>query len=189
MTCGKIDFRCTRCRLSKGRTQVVPGDGPCDSKIFFVGEAPGKDEDLKGRPFVGRAGRVLDDAIERAGVRRNQVFVGNLVKCRPPDNRKPRKDEVEKCSMFLESELRDVSPKVVCALGQSAADYLLNSRDKISDLSGKKLQLAIAGEEVVSYATFHPAACLYQRKNLKRFQEDIKRSLIAAGMVKLRHEK
>ena len=189
MTCGKIDFRCTRCRLSKGRTQVVPGNGPCDSRIFFIGEAPGKDEDLKGQPFVGRAGEVLNDAIERAGARRDQVFVGNLVKCRPTDNRRPRREEIEKCSMFLESELREVSPKVVCALGQTAASYLLNTRDKMSDLAGKEIPLAIAGKKVRLFVTFHPAACLYQRKNLKRFQEDIRRCLEAAGVVKIRLKK
>lgn len=183
MTCGKIDFDCTRCRLSKGRTQVVPGNGPCDSRIFFIGEAPGKEEDLKGQPFVGRAGEVLNDAIERAGARRDQVFVGNLVKCRPPDNRKPRKDEIEKCSMFLESELREVSPRVVCALGQTAANHLLDTRDKISTLSGREIPLAIAGKRVKLFVTFHPAACLYQRENLKRFQDDIRRCLKAAGAV------
>jgi uracil-DNA glycosylase family 4 len=184
MTCGKIDFKCTRCRLSEGRTQVVPGNGPCDSKIFFIGEAPGKDEDLKGVPFVGRAGKVLDDAIEKARARRDQVFVGNLVKCRPPDNRKPRRDEIEECSIFLESELKEVSPRVICALGQTAANHLLNTKDKISDLAGTEIPLTIAGKKVRLFVTFHPAACLYQRKNLEKFQENIKRCLETAGVVK-----
>ncbi len=183
MTCGKIDFRCTKCRLSKSRTQVVPGNGPCDSRLFFIGEAPGKDEDLKGQPFVGRAGKVLNEAIERAGARRDQVFVGNLVKCRPRNNRKPRRDEIQSCSMFLESELKDVSPKIVCALGQTAANYLLNTRDTMSTLAGKETQLTIAGKKVRLFVTFHPAACLYKRKNLKRFQEDIRACLEAAGVI------
>ena len=168
---------------------MVPGNGPCDSRIFFIGEAPGKDEDLQGQPFVGRAGKVLDDAISRAGSSRDRVFVGNLVKCKPTANRKPRRDEIEKCSVFLESELREVSPKVVCALGQTAANYLLNTRDKLSDLLGKDFQLAIAGKEFRLIVTFHPAACLYQRKNLKMFQEDVRRSLEAAGLVNKRLQK
>ena len=184
MTCGKIDFNCTRCRLSKGRTQVVSGNGPCDSRMFFIGEAPGKDEDLKGQPFVGRAGRVLDDAIEKAGARRDQVFVGNLVKCKPPNNRKPTRDEIETCSVFLESELRDVSPRVVCALGQTAANHLLNTKDKISNLAGREVPLTIAGKKVRLFVTFHPAACLYQRKNLAKFQRDIRQCLKAAAVVK-----
>lgn len=184
MTCGKIDFKCTRCRLSEGRTQVVPGNGPCDSNVFFIGEAPGREEDICGQPFVGRAGRILDEAIDKAGAKRNQVFVGNLVKCKPPKNRRPRKDEVQKCSMFLQSEIRDVSPKVLCALGQTAARYLMGGTANISKIAGKEKTMTIAGRRVRFFVTFHPAACLYQRKNLKRFQEDVRRCLEAAGVVK-----
>lgn len=186
MTCGKIDFACTRCRLSKGRTQVVPGTGSCDSGIVFIGEAPGREEDLKGEPFVGRGGRLLDDALREAGVDRSMIFICNLVKCRPPSNRRPRKDEIAACSRFLESELRDVKPKVVCALGQTVANHLLGNKMKMSDLVRGERKLTLVGRDVRFFVAYHPAACLYQRKNLGSFKNSIKTSVHASGVEKLK---
>jgi len=183
MTCGKIDLRCRRCRLSEKRTQVVPGSGSCRSRIAFIGEAPGKDEDLKGMPFVGRAGRLLDRALEQAGASRNEVFICNLVKCRPPKNRRPRKDEIAACSRYLRSELQTIRPKVVVALGQTAAESFLKGRRKMLDIVGCESAITICGRRVRFFVTYHPAACLYQRKNLKAFNESIRASLRAARMV------
>ena len=182
MTCGDIDFKCTRCRLSRGRTQVVPGTGPCTSRIVFIGEAPGREEDLKGEPFVGRGGRLLNDAIKEAGSDRSEVFICNLVKCRPPGNRRPRKDEIEACSRFLRSELEAVRPKVVCALGQTVANTLMRRKGKMSDLVEESTMTTLAGIDVELYVAYHPAACLYQRRNIGSFNKSIKASLKAAKL-------
>ena len=183
MSCCKMDLKCTKCRLSKSRTQVVPGIGPRSSKIAFIGEAPGKDEDLRGEPFVGRAGKILDQALADCGVARRQVYISNLTKCRPPRNRKPRKDEIAACSEYLESELAKISPDIVCALGQTVAEQLLRTKGKMSVLTKKEHESEIGGKRVRLRVAYHPAACLYQRKNLGAFKESIKRSLEAAGLV------
>jgi len=182
MTCGKIDLACTKCRLSEGRTRVVPGAGPCPAKIVFIGEGPGKDEDMRGEPFVGRAGKILTEALENAGVDRSDVFITNLVKCRPPGNRRPRKDEVETCRPYLESEIKAVKPMLACALGQTVANSLLGNKEPMSALVGKDWTVTLGGLTVKMAVAYHPAACLYQRKNLKMFQESIKAALESAGL-------
>jgi DNA polymerase len=184
MTCGKIDLKCTRCRLSEERTHVVAGVGPCDSRIVFIGEAPGKDEDLEGEPFVGRAGRILDEALKEAGVTRGQVYISNLVKCRPPKNRKPRKDEVNTCmALYLESEIKAISPLVICALGQTVVESLMRTEVSMEKMVGEQLPLTFAARNVKLFVNYHPAACLYQRKNMPRFKECIRASLEAAGLA------
>jgi len=182
MTCGKINFACTRCRLSKGRTQVVPGTGRCSSPIVFIGEAPGREEDLKGEPFVGRGGKLLDKVLKEAGVDRSEVFICNLVRCRPPDNRRPRKDEIEACSRFLESELETVKPKVVCALGQTVANHLLGNKERMAELVRKNRTVNLGSADVRLFVAYHPAACLYQRKNIGSFKKSIGASLRAAKL-------
>jgi uracil-DNA glycosylase family 4 len=183
MTCGDVDLACRRCRLSKGRTKVVPGIGSCSSRIVFIGEGPGKDEDLKGEPFVGRAGKVLDDALRRARTSRSEVFITNLVKCRPPRNRRPRKDEIRSCRAYLDSELIAVKPRIICALGQTAANSLLDNRESLDSLMKKEWSMKLGGRNIRVVVVHHPAACLYQRKNLGRFQNRVKSSLEAAGIA------
>ncbi len=183
MTCGKLDFGCTRCRLSLRRTKVVAGVGSCSSPVAFIGEAPGGEEDLKGEPFVGRAGRLLDDALRGCGTSRDQVFVTNLVKCRPPGNRRPRRDEVGACFEHLQSELEAVAPSVVCVLGQSAAKHLLGETRNMSELVGEERELVVAGRKVRVFVAYHPAACLYRRANLESFRATVKASLRAAGLA------
>lgn len=184
MTCGKIDLRCTACRLSETRLRVVPGKGPCSSKVMFFGEAPGKEEDLRGLPFVGRAGKLLDETLEKVGVKRSQVYVGNIVKCRPPDNRRPKSDEIRKCtSLFLESEIEMVKPSVICALGQTAANYFLPTKDKMSDRMGAPIEMYINGRKISFVVAYHPAACLYQRKNIAVFERSVRMAARSAGML------
>jgi len=184
MTCGLVDLECRGCRLCRGRTQVVPGTGSCTSPIAFIGEAPGREEDLRGEPFVGRAGRLLDAALSKSGVERGQVFITNLVKCRPPGNRRPGKDEVDACFAHLESELEVVRPSVVCILGQTAAKHLLgDDRNMVAMLRGER-ELVIGGRRVRAYVAYHPAACLYQRKNLRAFERVVRRSLVASGLAR-----
>lgn len=184
MKCGRIDPKCPRCRLCKSRTQVVPGVGPCDSRIVFVGEAPGKDEDLRGQPFVGRAGKILDDALLKAGSGRSEVRITNIVKCRPPGNRRPRKDEISTCtSLYLDCELEEIAPAVICALGKTVADHFVKSDKSMSEEVGESAMLNIAGRPTRLFVSYHPAACLYQRKHLKRFQSSIKAALKFADMI------
>jgi DNA polymerase len=184
MTCGRIDFECTKCRLSVKRTRVVPGVGSRDSRIVFIGEAPDKDEDLKGEPFIGRSGRLLDLALEETGVRRTGVFISNLVMCRPPSNRRPRKDEIRTCtSLYLEPDMAEISPEVVCALGQTVAEHFLGSGCKMKDIVGREFELTVSGRKTRLFVAYHPAACLYQRKSLAKFKESIRSSLEAADLV------
>ena len=184
MTCGHIDPGCTKCRLSKRRMHVVPGDGPCDARIVFVGEAPGRDEDMKGVPFVGSAGKMLTAALARAGVARSLVYCTNIVKCRPPDNRKPRKDEISACTgLYLTDELLAIRPRVICPLGQTATEFFIDLPCGMSESVGLETALDISGMRVRLIPSFHPAAVLYQRKKLPEFQRSILASVKAAGLA------
>lgn len=190
MSCGAVDPACERCRLSRGRTKVVPGIGPCRSRIMFIGEAPGKDEDLKGEPFVGRAGKLLDEALEETGTDRSHVRISNLVKCRPPGNRRPRKDEKDTCiSIYLRKEIEQVSPKVICALGQTAAEQLSGRRLHMAETVGKEIASTVYDIKARLFVTYHPAACLYQRRNTKAFKEGVRAGLEAAELTEGRPRK
>ncbi len=185
MICGDIDLGCTKCRLWKRRTRVVAGNGPCNARLVFVGEAPGRDEDVTGVPFVGSAGKLLDRALKAAGTRREKVYCTNIVKCRPPDNRKPRMDEACTCTdLYLSSELETIKPKVICALGQTATEYFVDLTEKMSDVVGHEIPLTVAGREVRFIPSYHPAAVLYQRKKMKDFQDAVARAIDAAGLAK-----
>ena len=172
---------CRRCRLNEGRRNVVKGIGSVHSKVVFVGEAPGKDEDLRGEPFVGRSGKILDAALEEADVSREDVYITNLVKCRPPENRRPRKDEVEACRSHLVEELKALNPSVVCALGQTVASRLLGVDGNMSDSVGEEREVSLGDLRLRCIVNFHPAACLYQRKNTERFARIVAKCIEAAG--------
>lgn len=152
---------CTRCRLAEGRTNVVWGVGRRDADLMFVGEGPGRDEDLKGKPFVGRAGQLLTRLIEGIGMTRDDVYIANVVKCRPPGNRDPQADEVEACSPFLEAQLAHIRPRVVVTLGNFATRELLGTKEGITRIRGK--EFPFRGGEAVLVPTFHPAAVLRGR--------------------------
>jgi len=147
---------CRRCRLHQSRTNLVFGDGSAAARLLFVGEAPGYDEDRQGLPFVGRAGQLLDKMIQAMGMRRLDVYICNVVKCRPPQNRNPDADEVAACSPFLFRQIEAIQPVVICLLGTYAAQTLLETNSSISQLRGK--QRYWRGIPVV--ATFHPAYLL-----------------------------
>ncbi len=185
MTCGDIDLGCTKCRLSKKRTHVVAGSGPCSSKIVFVGEAPGRDEDVTGTPFVGSAGKILDAAIGAAGSTRKKVFCTNVVKCRPPGNRRPRKDEVCICtSLYLSSELDTIRPEVICPLGQTATEFFMDLTGNMSEVVGHEIPVSFGDVSLRLIPSYHPAAVLYNRKKMAVFQRTISAALIAAGIAK-----
>jgi DNA polymerase len=151
---------CTRCALASGRTQVVFGAGREDADLMFVGEGPGEQEDLQGIPFVGRAGRLLTQLIEGIGMTRDDVYIANVVKCRPPGNRDPLPDEIAACSPWLDRQLELIRPKVVMTLGNFATKLLLQTKDGITKLRGREFPYDRAGHSAVLVPTFHPAAVL-----------------------------
>lgn len=148
---------CQRCMLHHSRKLAVPGEGPVDANILFIGEGPGFHENEQGRPFVGAAGKYLEELLAKINLRREQVFIGNVVKCRPPNNRDPLPDELAACSDYLERQIQVINPKVIVTLGRySMARFLPNA--KISDVHGQSFR--IKGRLVVPM--FHPAAALHQ---------------------------
>lgn len=147
---------CQKCKLAAGRTNIVFGEGNPQAKLMFIGEAPGREEDLQGRPFVGDAGKLLTGFIERMGFAREDVFIANIAKCRPPGNRAPEEDEIIACIPYLKKQIEIIEPKVIMALGAVAAQNLLASKIAISALRGKKFDL----NGVPLVPTFHPAYLL-----------------------------
>lgn len=174
---------CSRCRLSGSRNRIVSGVGPLRCSIAFIGEAPGRDEDLRGEPFVGRAGKVLNEALCALGVSRDEVFVTNLVRCRPPGNRRPREDEKRACHDFLEEEITATGVEIVCALGETVARELFDTHEKMSQIVGKEFPVSMFGREYTGVVAYHPAACLYRREKLPSFRKAVERGLRAAEML------
>jgi len=163
---------CTRCKLHRaGRHTIVFGVGNPDADLMFVGEAPGRDEDLQGVPFVGRAGQKLTQIIEAIGLTREQVYIANVIKCRPPQNRNPEPDEVDTCEPFLFRQIDAIAPKVIVALGTFAARSLLKTADPISRLRGRVY--AYRGAQLVP--TFHPAFLLRNPSSRREVWEDMKK--------------
>jgi uracil-DNA glycosylase family 4 len=163
---------CIRCKLhTLGRKQVVFGVGDSNADLMFVGEAPGGDEDIQGEPFVGRAGQLLTKIIEAIGLRRDQVYIANVIKCRPPNNRNPEPDEVEQCEPFLFRQIDTIKPKVIVALGKFAAQCLLKTDTPISRLRGQEFTY----REAVLIPTFHPAYLLRNPSSKREVWEDMKR--------------
>ncbi len=168
---------CPRCKLCKGRNTVVVGSGNPHAELMFVGEAPGEQEDLEGRPFVGRSGQLLEKMILAMGLTRDQVFITNVVKCRPPENRNPEPDEIAACSPFLFRQLAIIKPKVVVALGKFAAQTLLQTETPISQLRGQfhayqPPGFPAGGAKLMP--TFHPAYLLRNPPAKKDAWEDLK---------------
>jgi len=148
---------CTRCRLCEGRTTVVFGEGNRNSPVVFIGEGPGEQEDLTGRPFVGRAGQLLDKILAAAGIARESVYITNMVKCRPPHNRNPEPDEIAACWPYLEQQLRLMRPKVIAALGNVPAQYFLKTKQGITKTRGQFYPWK-AGIEI--FPMYHPSYLL-----------------------------
>ena len=161
---------CTKCFLCQGRTRVVPGEGNARAQLLLVGEGPGQTEDQTGRPFVGRAGELLTDILAAIGFARDQVFICNVVKCRPPQNRKPMPDEMAACAPYLAAQLRLVQPKVIMALGATAAEALLSAKRSLADLRGKVH--SYHGTPLV--VTYHPAALLRNPNWKKPTWDDVR---------------
>ena len=163
------------CPLKATRTNLVFGMGNADSDLMFVGEAPGRDEDLQGKPFVGRAGRLLDELMGEIGIERSQVFIANILMCRPPNNRDPLPDEIEECKPYLMRKIELIEPKVICTLGNFATKTLTGNPTGITKVCGRPQSREIAGLDVTVYPLFHPAAALRSTGCLNDLREHMSR--------------
>ena len=161
--------KCTKCELCKTRSNSVPGKGDVNSQIIFVGEAPGRSEDKHGEPFVGAAGKKLSLALDDAGISRDSVYITNIVKCRPPDNRIPTDDERQKCSSYLEAEISFIRPKIICIMGNTAFKSLLGGSN-ITKHRGTVIQK----NQQNYFVTIHPAATIYNQELFPVLKQDIK---------------
>ena len=159
---------CPLCKMSQSRKNAVPGEGRLSAKLMFIGEAPGKNEDDRGKPFVGAAGLILNEALEKAGIQRSLVFITNVVKCRPPDNRIPEDDERIACRPYLDRQISLIAPQIICILGATAYSSILGgksitaNRGKIVKKNGQKY-----------FVTIHPAAAIYNRNLRSVLQNDL----------------
>jgi len=167
--------RCRRCGLWRTRTQTVFGSGSLSPRLVLVGEAPGAQEDEEGLPFVGAAGKLLTSLLLSAGLGREEVYLTNVLKCRPPGNRTPLPEEVEACRPYLEEQLRILEPRLVVSLGRVAASTLLGRPVVLSREHGRVLPCCFAGRSFSLFPTYHPAAALYSGKNRSKLEEDFRR--------------
>ena len=163
--------------MHKSRTRAVPGEGSLHPKVMFLGEAPGRSEDEEGRPFVGAAGRLLTKLIESIGLRREEVFITNVVKCRPPGNREPRYEEISACSYFTDAIVALVNPSLIVTLGNYAGYYVFEMKGGVrwlgvSRMRGRLYRLKVLGQERAVVPTYHPAAALYNPQTLEFLQDD-----------------
>ena len=161
---------CTRCNLCKTRTRSVPGKGNFQSEVIFVGEAPGRNEDSQGEPFVGVAGKRLTSALDNAGVSRDLIYITNVVKCRPPNNRVPSVSERNTCIEYLKQEIAIIKPKIICILGNTAFNSILGGSE-ITKYRGK----IVRREEQLYFLTVHPAATIYNQELIKTLNSDIEK--------------
>jgi DNA polymerase len=178
---------CTRCGLCQDRTQTVFGEGDPEARIFFIGEGPGQNEDAQGRPFVGRAGELLNKQIAAMGLQREQVFIANVVKCRPPNNRAPTAIEVEACSDYLRRQIQIIRPEVIITLGGPAAKLVLKTTEGITRIRGQWFNyegLSSDGPAIAVMPTFHPAYLLraYTPDNRKKVWSDLQQVMQRLGM-------
>jgi DNA polymerase len=162
---------CKRCKLHRARKTIVFGEGNEKARLMFVGEGPGYDEDVQGRPFVGRAGQLLTKIIQSINLPREEVYITNIIKCRPPQNRNPEPDEIQSCHPFLMKQIRVIQPKIICALGTFSAQTLLKTDTKITALRGKFYDL----DEIKVIPTYHPAFLLRNPERKREVWEDMKK--------------
>lgn len=160
--------KCKRCPLWEGRTNVVFGEGNPSSNLLFIGEAPGYHEDQQGKPFVGAAGKLLTELIESLDLRRESVYIANVLKCRPPNNRDPNPEEIQACYPWLEKQIEIINPKIICTLGRYSAYILLKVPINMSSYHGKSFEM----NNRIIFVTYHPAAALYHGKVLDEIKKD-----------------
>jgi uracil-DNA glycosylase len=170
---------CKRCKLHRGRKTIVFGEGNEKATLMLIGEGPGYDEDVQGRPFVGKAGQLLTKILQSINLPREEVYIANIIKCRPPQNRNPETDEIQSCHPFLMKQIRVIQPKIICALGTFSAQTLLKTETKITALHGKLFDL----EGIKVIPTYHPAFLLRNPERKREVWEDMKKivELISSG--------
>lgn len=177
---------CKKCALYKCAKNAVLGEGNPKAKIMLIGEAPGNREDLTGRPFVGSAGKLLDSVLEKAGLKRDNVFIGNIAKHRPPDNRAPKPEEIEACTPYLNRQIKIIKPKIIVTLGTHSSKYIMEKAGleftTISDVRGKTFDGSALGAGIRIVPSFHPAAVIYNRKLRETIEKDFVK---IAKMVKV----
>ena len=170
---------CRKCHLGKLRTNAVPGSGSSDAEIMFVGEAPGYWEDQKGLPFVGRAGKVLDELLREIGLTREEVYITNIVKCRPPNNRDPTEEEIKACSPYLDRQIDIIRPKVIVPLGRHSMRYILEKfgfePEPISKIHGKTFEAHTLFGKIIIMPIYHPAVALYKPPLKEELRKDFRR--------------
>ena len=164
-------IECTKCPLYKTRIKPVPGDGSLDADIMFIGEGPGRNEDRTGKPFVGAAGKFLDELLSSISLKRSDVFIGNVVKCRPPNNRVPTLGEIEACKPYLYAQIAIIQPKVICTLGNTPLKTIISPNLSIGRIHGKVLEK----EGFTFIPLYHPAAALYHNALKDTLKEDFKK--------------
>lgn len=162
---------CKKCELYKSRTKFVFGGGCADAPVIFVGEAPGKNEDIQGKPFVGQAGKLLDKLLFSIGFERSQIFIANVLKCRPPGNRDPRADEIDICKKYLFRQIEIIDPKIICTMGKFSTQLLLDTSEGITNLRGKVFRI---GGRII-FPINHPAAALYTPSRMTILMEDFQK--------------
>ena len=176
----KEALKCSRCQLRENANGVVMGEGSTDNKIMLIGEGPGATEDRQGKPFVGRAGRLMDKIFDAVGLKREELYITNVVKCRPPDNRVPHQNEFESCVSILIAEIELIQPKVIVTLGSTATEYLFDPPDSITNIRGNWFQRG----DIYFLPTFHPAYLL-RNENMKKYSwYDFKLIKKAADRIK-----
>jgi len=182
---------CVKCELSKTRKSAVPGEGNPESRIMFIGEAPGYLEDVKGKPFVGDAGKFLDTLISEIGFSRSSIFICNVLKCRPPQNRKPEEKEIQTCTPYLDRQIKLIQPAFIVTLGNCSTAYIFSKANMpfngITQTRGKFYEASILGLQVTIFPTFHPAAALYSAKYKEQITQDFqlfKNELTRKGIAK-----
>ena len=181
---------CRKCPLWKKRKKPVPGEGNINANVMFIGEAPGYWEDVKGKPFVGSAGEILDEMLSKIGLSRNKVYIANILKCRPPENRDPSASEIKACVPYLNQQIRIVKPKIIVTLGRHSTSYILSKcgveAAGITRLHGRKYEAELLGFKVLLIPMYHPAAVLYNPKFKRALESDfqlLRRELERLGCV------
>ncbi len=170
---------CTKCDLCKTRTKAVPGNGNKNAEIIFIGEAPGRSEDLRGEPFVGAAGKKLSEMLEKAGLSRESVYITNVVKCRPPNNRVPTELERNACIEYLNNEIKLINPKIICIMGNTASSSILG-KGEITKNRGKTIEK----DGRTYFLTFHPAATIYNQELIPILEKDIQNLVKSLDEIK-----
>lgn len=169
---------CRKCRLGDKRQNAVPGSGDHEAEVLFIGEAPGSQEDKEGKPFVGRAGGILDDLLESVDLKREEVYIANILKCRPPQNRDPKKEEIEACTPYLDKQIKAIKPKIICTLGNFATKYILDKYNldvkSIGKVHGQVFKVSNLILSARILPIYHPAVVTYNPNMKETLEEDFK---------------